>query len=212
MRIDHLSYAAGPEGLDAAVAKLQDALGAKFRDGGVHPGFGTRNNILPLCDDRYLEVVEVLDHPAAEKADFGKAVRARSQAGGGWLAWILSVDDLAPLEARLGRHALLGSRIFPDGRRLEWRQLGITGLMTDPQLPYFIQWVSQGSVLPSALDGDIRVTALELAGSRARVEDWLGTPVGETFDGIALSFVSPAGHPGLDAVTFDCPGRGLVRI
>jgi len=212
MRIDHLSYAAGPDGLKAAVGRLQDRLGAKFRDGGVHPGFGTHNFILPLANDRYLEVVEVLDHPAADKAVFGQAVRARSEAGGGWLAWIISVDDLAPLEARLERSAVPGSRIFPDGRSLEWRQLGVNGLMTDPQLPYFVQWTSEPSVLPSALDGDIVLNRLELAGSRARVEEWLGTSVGEQFDGVALEFTAPAGHPGLDAVTFDCPGRGLVRI
>ncbi|MCL1840924.1 MAG: VOC family protein [Propionibacteriaceae bacterium] len=212
MRLDHLSYAAGPAGLDAEVVRLQDLLGAKFRDGGVHPRFGTRNNILPLSGDRYLEVVEVLDHPVAEKAVFGQAVRARSEVGGGWLAWVISVDDMAPVEARLNHEALPGSRTFPDGRLLEWRQLGVTGLMTDPQLPFFIKWTSEASLLPSALDGTIDVTELEIGGSRTRVEDWLGEPIGNDFDGVHLRFASPAGHPGLDAVTFNCPGRGLVRI
>ena len=212
MHIDHLSYAAGPDGLEADVVRLSEVLGAKFRDGGVHPGFGTRNNILPLADNRYLEVVEVLDHPAAEKALFGQAVRARSELGGGWLAWVISVDDLDSVEARLDREHVLGSRIFPDGRRLEWRQLGISGLMTDPQLPYFVQWTSEASVLPSALDGDIRLAGLDIAGSRTRVEDWLGAPLDGAFDGVTINFGSPAGHPGLDAVTFDCPERGPVRI
>ena len=47
----------------------------------------------------YLEVVEVLDHPASDKAPFGQAVRARSELGGGWLGWVVAVDDIAPLEA-----------------------------------------------------------------------------------------------------------------
>jgi hypothetical protein len=59
------------------------------------PRFGTRNMILPLAHERYVEVVEVLDHPAADKAPFGQAVRARSEMGGGWLGWVVRVDDLA---------------------------------------------------------------------------------------------------------------------
>ena len=83
MRLDHLSYAAGPEGLGACVQRLGSALGAGFRDGGLHPRFGTRNFVLPLAGGVYLEVVGALDHPAADKAPFGQAVKARSEAGGG---------------------------------------------------------------------------------------------------------------------------------
>ncbi len=72
-------------------------MGEPFQDGGVHPRFGTRNRILPLRDDTYLEVVEVLDHPASDKAPFGQAVRARSLLGGGWLGWVVAVDDIAPV-------------------------------------------------------------------------------------------------------------------
>ena len=72
------------------------------RGGGVHPRFGTRNSILPLTEGTYLEVVEVLDHPASDKAPFGQAVRARSELGGGWLGWAVAVDDIAPHEAAPG--------------------------------------------------------------------------------------------------------------
>ena len=88
-------------------------------DGGVHPRFGTRNMILPLADDRYIEVVEVLDHPASDKAPFGQVVRARSESGGGWMGWVIAVDDLAEVEGRLGREAVEGCRKLADGRSFE---------------------------------------------------------------------------------------------
>src|SRR6059036_431831 len=102
MRLDHISYAAGPDGLAGTAERIGTLLGVSFVDGGVHPRFGTRNRVLPLADHTYVEVVEVLDHPASDKAPFGQAVRARSQDGGGWLAWVISVPDIATVEARLG--------------------------------------------------------------------------------------------------------------
>src|SRR6476646_9190170 len=82
MRLDHLSYAAGPDGLASTAQRIGGLLGRDFIDGGVHPRFGTRNMIMPLADGTYIEIVEVLDHPASDKAPFGQAVRARSVAVG----------------------------------------------------------------------------------------------------------------------------------
>lgn len=211
MHVDHLTFAAGPGGLKAEAERLGDLLGAKFRDGGFHPRFGTRNNILPLAHGRYLEVVEVLEHPAAEKAPFGQAVRARSEMGGGWLGWVVSVPDLAPFEQRLGRQAVRGSRHFPDGRLLEWEQIGVKGLIADPQLPYFIKWTSDDSVLPQALSSDLELVELEIAGNEDRVEDWIGAEVDDSLDGVSIRFTSPNGQPGLDAATFNT-AKGPVRI
>lgn len=96
MRLDHIVFAAGPGGLAGTTARLSELLGEDFVGGGIHPRFGTRNAILPLAQDTYLEVVEVLDHPASDKAPFGQAVRARSELGGGWLGWVVAVEDIAP--------------------------------------------------------------------------------------------------------------------
>ena len=51
MRLDHVSFAAGPDGLASTAQRLGGLLGTDFLDGGVHPRFGTRNMILPLADD-----------------------------------------------------------------------------------------------------------------------------------------------------------------
>jgi len=211
MRVDHVSYAAEHDGLQATAERLAKLIGVDPVDGGIHPRFGTRNVILPLAHERYVEVVEVLDHPASDKAPFGQAVRARSEAGGGWLGWCIAVDDLAPLEARIGRQAVPGNRHRPDGVELRWRQLGIKGLMSDPQLPYFVQW-EDATVHPS-VGAQTRVTIdnLQIAGDPDRVRDWLGLPPDHTSTVIDFTFVAPRGTPGLLAVTFDTP-EGKVTV
>ena len=108
MRLDHVSYAAEPDGLLATTTRLSESIGVESVDGGVHPRFGTRNRVLPLRGGHYVEVVEVLDHPVADKVPFGQAVRARSREGGGWLAWVLAVDDMPAVADRLGRESVPG--------------------------------------------------------------------------------------------------------
>jgi len=211
MRVDHVTYAAEADGLRATAERLAQKLGVTPVDGGIHPRFGTRNIILPLAHDRYVEVVTVLDHPASDKAPFGQAVRARSEAGGGWLGWVVSVDDLTPAEERLGRKAVVGSRHRPDGVQLTWHMLGVKGLMADPQVPSYIQWDDM-SVHPSvgATTG-VTISGLQIAGHPERVREWLGLPADETSTFINFTFIAPHGTPGLLSVTFDTPS-GQVTI
>jgi hypothetical protein len=211
MHLDHLSFAAGPEGLEATTQRLGALLGAPFREGGFHPRFGTRNKILPLTGGQYLEVVEVLDHPAAEKAPFGQAVRARSKAGGGWLGWVVAVEDLAPFEQRLGRPAVEGQRYLADGTRLAWHQLGVMGLQSDPQLPFFVRWLSDPAVHPSHGGQEVELLKLEIAGDHQRVDDWLGGRVDAVLQDVDITWSAPQGRPGLVAAVFSTP-RGEVRI
>ena len=49
MRLDHVSFAAGPDGLASTAQRIGGLLGTDFTTGGVHPRFGTRNMILPLA-------------------------------------------------------------------------------------------------------------------------------------------------------------------
>jgi hypothetical protein len=210
MRLDHVSYAAEPDGLAATAARLSESIGVTCVDGGVHPRFGTRNMVLPLRGGHYVEVVEVLDHPAADKVPFGQAVRSRSAEGGGWLGWVIAVDDMAAVEARLGRSAVDGNRRLPDGTELHWRQLGVTGLMTDAQLPFFVNWVEGTAPHPSRSGPtEVSLVGLQIAGDRSRVVDWLGEP--QTIEDVAVDWVAPHGTPGLLSVTFASP-RGTTTV
>lgn len=208
MRLDHVSYAAGPEGLDATARDLAEQLGVALIDGGVHPRFGTRNVILPLAGGHYLEVVGVLDHPAADNVPFGQAVKARSEGGGGWLGWVVSVSDLASVEQRLGRDAVQGNRKRPDGFELRWKQIGVKGLLNDPQLPFFVQWETDAGEHPSRGGGfpdenGVELVSLEIAGDPARVTEWLGEPRSHPLEDVDVSWHAPNGQPGLLSVTFD---------
>jgi len=207
MRLDHVSYAAGPDGLKGTAARIGALLGEEFRDGGIHPRFGTRNMVLPLTAGTYVEVVEVPDN-----APFGQAVRARSALGGGWLGWVVAVDDIAKVEARLGRESVQGNRHRPDGFELRWRHIGVRGLQSDPQLPFFIQWESPDEQHPSAgATGEVRLGALEIAGDPNRVSDWLGNSVEGPLEDVDVQWVAPHGTPGVVAAQFLTP-NGAVRI
>lgn len=212
MHLDHVSFAVGPDGLAGTTAELGRLLDAKFIDGGPHPRFGTRNMILPLQGHRYLEIVEVLDHPASDKAPFGQAVRSRSEAGGGWLGWVVSVEDMEEVERRIGRHAVPGNRRRPDGFNLEWRQIGVRGMQSDPQLPFVIAWDVDDAEHPSqAAASDIALTALEIAGDPQRVADWLGESAISALGDIDVHWVAPHGTPGILAAQFST-ANGDVRI
>jgi len=212
MRLDHVSYAAGPDGLRGTALRIGALLGEDFSDGGIHPRFGTRNMVLPLAAGTYLEVVEVLDHPASDKAPFGQAVRARSMLGGGWLGWVVAVQDIGKVEARLGRESVQGNRHRPDGVELRWRQIGVRGLQADPQLPFFVQWQGPPEHHPSAgASGNVHLEALQIAGDPARVSDWLGNCTEGPLEDVLVDWVAPDGAPGVVGVQFRSP-NGIVRI
>jgi hypothetical protein len=210
MRLDHLSYACTASELADVVQRIGSDLGASFRDGGLHPSFGTRNFILPLAGDCYIEVVAALDHPAAEKAPFGRAVQQAADEGGGWLTWVVSVDDIAPWEAKLGRSAQPGRRVRPDGYELRWRQIGVLDVMVDRQLPFFISWETPAEEHPSRGDEGTAIARLELTGDSERICAWLDAPVSRPLDGVEVEWVD-SDEPGIQAVWFETP-NGAVRV
>jgi hypothetical protein len=114
------------------------------------------------------------------------------------------------IEQRLGRAAVPGNRHRPDGVNLTWRQIGVKGLISDPQLPFFVHW-DDLSEHPSVGGKEIRLTALEIAGDPARVTEWIGHPADHLLDDLDVAWVGPNGQPGLVAAVFQSP-NGIVRL
>ena len=158
MQLDHVAYAVTNAELADTVQRLGAELGVAFIDGGKHPRAGTRNFILPLASGQYIEIVAPLEHPVAETVPFGQAVRNRAEAGGGWMGWALRVDDIAPLEARIGRSAGPGHRQRPGGTDLTWQQIGVIDLIAEPILPFFIKWDDKELVLLFSLTFNLKLS------------------------------------------------------
>jgi len=211
MQLDHVSYSVRSSELADTIQRLGADLGASFIDGGKHPRFGTRNFILPLSGGTYIEVVAALDHPASDTAPFGVAVKERAEVGGGWLGWVVAVDDLAPIESRLGREAVDGHRVRPDGEDLTWKQIGVLNLLEDPQLPYFITWDDPRQHPSVGFQAPVRITEITVSGSREKLENWLGGALYDALDGVHLTFAEGDEDPGIVSVTFQTP-NGPVTI
>ena len=143
MLLDHVSYVTSHDQLADTVQRLGSRLGTTFVDGGIHPRFGTRNFTAPLLDGKYIEVVCPLDHPATEQTPWGKAVSKKAQEGGGWLTWVFSTEDIAPIEEKFGRKAVDGHRTRPDGTDLKWKQIGVKEITDSRELPFFIEWLTE---------------------------------------------------------------------
>lgn len=213
MRLDHVSYAAESGSLADTVQRIGAAIGTGLVDGGMHPRFGTRNFVLPLADRTYIEVVGALEHPATDRTPFGQAVKMRASLGGGWMGWVVAVDDLDSVESRLDRPAVDGNRHRPDGFDLRWKQIGVNDTMNDPQLPFFVKWMVDPAEHPSASgNGEprARISRMEIAGDPERVAQWLGEPSDHPLEDIDVEWVD-GDEPGIVAVHVEGP-HGTVRL
>ena len=142
MRLDHVSYVASHDQISDVVNRIGSQIGTAFVDGGIHPKFGTRNFTAPLLNGQYIEIVCPLDHPATDATPFGQAVKKKSETGGGWMAWVIAVDNINKVEMHYGRKATEGKRQKPDGTILEWKQLGVKDILQNSQLPFYVEWIS----------------------------------------------------------------------
>ncbi len=212
MRLDHVSYVTSHDQLADTVQRLGSRLGSTFVDGGVHPRFGTRNFTMPLQNGQYIEVVCPLDHPATEKTPWGKAVSKKAQAGGGWLTWVFSTEDISPIESKFGRSAIEGHRTRPDGSDLKWKQIGVNEITESRELPFFIQWLTGDH--PSK-DGKAVATIekITIADTDQLANSWFKEEILGALNGATIEWVDPSvndGDNGIVAVHLATPSGVVV--
>jgi Glyoxalase-like domain len=159
---DHMIL--GIDDLDRGVAFVEKRAGVRAIFGGVHPGRGTRNALLALGGQRYLEIIA-----SDPKQSVTPWVPGLSQMREPRLvAWAAHTDDIAALAKKVRDAGFAiqgpadGSRARPDGKILHWKSFRFEddrgGL-----LPFFIEW-SRDSVHPSVdAPGGCRLTNFSVA-------------------------------------------------
>ena len=211
MRLDHISYVASHNQISDVVNRIGSQIGTAFVDGGIHPKFGTRNFTAPLLNGQYVEIVCALDHPATDSTPFGRAVKRKSEDGGGWMAWVLATDNIAKIENDLGRKAIEGQRQKPNGSLLKWKQLGVLEVLENSKYPFYVEWISKEH--PSS-DGTANSKLLEITiesedESSLKSLTELKTQLSDNFD---LKFIkSDSNFSGIKEISFQVEQK-LVKI
>jgi hypothetical protein len=166
VRIDHVIY--GTSDLDAAARRVEEEVGVAAVAGGHHEGLGTQNQIVPLSDGTYVELLAVADPAEASRSTLGAALQAAIAAGDRLLGWAVAVHNLDAVTARLGTPI---SSISREG--MSARLTGVAESLNEPYLPFFIERRADPEVkLPRNVAGGI--SWIEVAGNPRRLEEWLG--------------------------------------
>jgi hypothetical protein len=181
-------------------------------DGGIHPRFGTRNFTAALKNGQYIEVVCPLDHPATEQTPWGKAVSRKAQEGGGWLTWVFSTEDIAPIEQKFGRKAVDGHRTRPDGTDLKWKQIGVKEIEESRELPFFIQWLTEDH--PSKDRNTVsKIEKIVISDKGQLADSWFKTEILGALESVSLEWVDPStqdDETGIVSVHLSTPGGSVV--
>jgi Glyoxalase-like domain len=137
--LDHIIV--GVSNLDEGIAHFQNISGCRAAIGGSHPGWGTRNGLLDLGQNSYLELLApdpkqsgLRWHPEIATLSQPKIV--------GWAVQQHELDQFAELlyerdVACIGPAA--GSRVRQNGSMLRWRTLILRDDLKG-HLPFFIDW------------------------------------------------------------------------
>lgn len=142
--IDHVIL--GIADLEEGIRRFAERTGVTAERGGQHPGRGTHNALLSLGSPTYLEIISPVAGPAPGMEGLS-GLKELTPVG-----WAIGTRDLDATKARLEAAGFTvsaprpGSRVRPDGQRLEWRTAGIDipGGLT----PFLIEW-GAGTAQPS---------------------------------------------------------------
>ncbi len=150
--VDHLLL--GIADLDRGVEWVESLTGVRAMPGGRHPGVGTRNALLALARQRYLEIIA----PDPVQTTYAFPVDIRRLNVPRLVTWAVAAADL-DLLLTLAREAGYatsapqpGSRTRPDGKVLKWKLVRLENPFVRDGIqpfPFFISW-AEDSAHPSA--------------------------------------------------------------
>ena len=195
--IDHVIV--GIADLEEGIRQFAELTGVTAERGGQHPGRGTHNALLSLGSPTYLEIISPVAGPAPGMEALSDLKELTP------VGWAIGTRDLDATKARFEAAGFkvsaprAGSRVRPDGQRLEWRTAGIDipGGLT----PFLIEW-GAGTAQPSTTSPKgCTLESMEIDTPQAErlgklVEELgLGATVREAAaEEMALTLVCPAGR------------------
>jgi hypothetical protein len=148
LNLDHLIV--GTRDLDAGIAYIEKLSGYRAALGGSHPGRGTRNALLNLGHQSYLEILA--PDPAQPELTWHKEIASLTEPLLiGFALRQKELDKFAQLLRERGLECAgptVGSRIRPDGRTFRWQTV-ILAEDLHGNLPFYIDWAAD-SAHPSA--------------------------------------------------------------
>lgn len=140
--VDHLVFAT-PD-LERGMQEVERLTGVTPTVGGQHPGRGTRNVLIALGTDAYLEVVA--PDPDQPPPAAGRWLGVDSVAASRLTAWAAHGRDLHHLRNRAVRRGVplgevrSGARRRADGVMLSWRLTDPEPAVAEGVIPFFIDW------------------------------------------------------------------------
>jgi hypothetical protein len=140
--LDHIVYAA--PNLEQAVAELADRLGVVASPGGAHPGLGTRNALLALGNECYIEVIapdpEQPTPPRARPFGIDELSGPRVVT---WAARASRLDEQVASARAAGFDPgtpIPVRRTTPAGETISWRLCFPSKPTGDGLVPFLIAW------------------------------------------------------------------------
>lgn len=139
--LDHILL--GVKDLDEGISFIEKESGVRASAGGSHPGAGTRNALISLGPERYLEIIapdpQQSSAPNALHTGLAK-LRAPTVIG-----WAIRTHFISGVAANMRKAAIAfdgpldGSRKRPGGLLLHWKTLRFKDDRSG-SLPFFIEW------------------------------------------------------------------------
>ncbi|MEQ8801250.1 MAG: VOC family protein [Haliea sp.] len=165
--IDHVLI--GCPSLADAIRWFETTTCASPRHGGSHPRRGTRNALLPLSGEAYLELLAPDSAQAARSVGRDESEKLTAPA---FCWWALRSSDLPTIQDTLATcgvacsEILAGIRQTSDGKTLEWSMLMTLDDELGSQLPFFLDWGDE-TLHPGKRDPAGEIASLTFSGPAA---------------------------------------------